>query len=103
MLRSIGRQPRRKEWASGRENSAGLRHPGGRFMVPRRVLWISILALELVTYPAWGQSTREATGKGGAYDFVAGLGYADTQQAKVEISDHLPVWAEFRTDGADDD
>ena len=29
--------------------------------------------------------------------------YSDTQQAKSEISDHLPVWDEFRIDGADDD
>ncbi len=28
---------------------------------------------------------------------------APTQQARSEISDHLPVWAEFRTDGLDDD
>jgi hypothetical protein len=50
-----------------------------------------------------GQATSEATGRGGAYDFVAGLGYTDTQQAKSEISDHLQVWAEFRIDGTDDD
>ncbi len=37
------------------------------------------------------QATTEATGKGGVYDFVVGLGYTDTQQAKNEISDHLPV------------
>ncbi len=49
------------------------------------------------------QATREGTGKGSAYDFVAGLGYTDTQQARSEISDHLPVWAEFRIDGPDDD
>jgi len=48
-------------------------------------------------------ATQERTGKGGAYDFVAGLGYASTQTARKEISDHLPVWAEFRIDGIDDD
>ncbi len=47
--------------------------------------------------------TQEATGRGGAYDFVVGLGYTDFQKAKKEISDHLPVWAEFRIDGVDDD
>ena len=47
--------------------------------------------------------TQEATGNGGAYDFVAGLGYTDFQQAKREVSDHLPVWAEFRINGPDDD
>ena len=47
--------------------------------------------------------TQEATGNGGAYDFVAGLGYTDTQAAKRDLSDHLPVWAEFRIDGPDDD
>ena len=50
-----------------------------------------------------GQATSEATGKGGAYDFVAGLGYTEEQQAGSEISDHLPVWAGFRIDGADVD
>lgn len=49
------------------------------------------------------QYTQEATGQGGAYDFVAGLGYTDTQEARREISDHLPVWAEFRIDGPDHD
>lgn len=48
-------------------------------------------------------ATQERTGKAGAYDFVAGLGYARTQTARKEISDHLPVWAEFRIDGPDDD
>lgn len=33
------------------------------------------------------QATLETTGKCGAYDFVAGLGYTDTRQAKREISD----------------
>lgn len=47
--------------------------------------------------------TQEATDNGGAYDFVAGLGYTDTQAAKRDLSDHLPVWAEFRIDGPDDD
>jgi len=37
-------------------------------------------------------------GMGGACDFVAGLGYTDTQEAKREILGHLPVWAEFRVD-----
>jgi len=49
------------------------------------------------------QATTEATGKGGVYDFVVRLGYSDTQQARSEISDHLPVWAEFRIDVMDDD
>lgn len=49
------------------------------------------------------QTTTEATGRGNAYDFVGGLGYTSTQQARGEISDHLPVWAEFGIDGPDDD
>lgn len=49
------------------------------------------------------QATKEATRKGNAYDFVEGLGYSATQTAKKELSDHLPVWAEFRVDGEDDD
>lgn len=35
--------------------------------------------------------------------FVAGLGYKDFQTARADISDHLPVWAEFRIDGPNDD
>ncbi len=49
------------------------------------------------------EATKERTGKAGAYDFVAGEGYTSTQKAKKELSDHLPVWAQFRTDGPDDD
>ena len=48
-------------------------------------------------------ATKEATGKGNALDFMKDLGYTKTQQAKKEISDHVPVWAEFRVDGQDDD
>ena len=47
--------------------------------------------------------TQEATGQAGAYDFVAGLGYSDNETARSDLSDHLPVWAEFRIDGPDDD
>jgi len=28
---------------------------------------------------------------------------ADIEAAKADLSDHLPVWAEFRVDGEDDD
>jgi deoxyribonuclease-1-like protein len=48
-------------------------------------------------------ATTERTGKAGAYDFVFGQGYTSTQTAKKELSDHLPVWAQFKTDGPDDD
>jgi exonuclease III len=48
-------------------------------------------------------ATVEATGNADAYDFIAGLGFTSTQEARKEISDHLPVWAEFRTDSTDDD
>ena len=47
-------------------------------------------------------ATRERTEKGGASDVVAGLNIS-TAMARREVSDHLPVWAEFRTDGTDDD
>lgn len=46
--------------------------------------------------------TTEATGNGGAFDFVKGLGFTSNKKAK-EISDHIPVWAEFKTDNQDDD
>jgi endonuclease/exonuclease/phosphatase family metal-dependent hydrolase len=38
-------------------------------------------------------STREFTGRGGVFDFLREFNL-DSEQAK-EISDHLPVWAEF--------
>ena len=50
-----------------------------------------------------GGHEKEATGRGDAYDFVRGLGYTSSLDAKRDISDHLPVWAEFRIDGPDDD
>ncbi|MBI4427515.1 MAG: endonuclease/exonuclease/phosphatase family protein [Ignavibacteriales bacterium] len=49
------------------------------------------------------EATKEATGKGNAYDLSEGLGYTSSLDARKEISDHLPVWAEFRIDGEDDD
>lgn len=49
-----------------------------------------------------GDATKERTGKGGAYDFVTGFSMT-TQLGKKEVSDHLPVWAEFKTNGPDDD
>ena len=49
------------------------------------------------------EATKERTGKAGAYNFVLGQGFTSTQTAKKELSDHLPVWAQFKTDGPDDD
>lgn len=51
--------------------------------------------------------TTEATGQGGAFDATQFV-YGDTSAAsmalsKSELSDHLPVWAEFDTSGVDDD
>ncbi len=39
------------------------------------------------------QATTEFTGRGGVYDFLKE--YNMTLQEALEISDHLPVWAEF--------
>lgn len=39
------------------------------------------------------QATREFTGKGGVYDFMRQ--YNLTLEQALEVSDHLPVWAEF--------
>lgn len=38
-------------------------------------------------------STREFTGRGGVFDFMRE--YNLTMEAALEVSDHLPVWAEF--------
>jgi len=38
-------------------------------------------------------ATREFTGRGGVYDFMRE--YNLTQDEALEVSDHLPVWAEF--------
>jgi deoxyribonuclease-1-like protein len=40
-----------------------------------------------------GRATREYTGRGGVYDFLRK--YNMTQDEALEVSDHLPVWAEF--------
>ncbi len=40
-----------------------------------------------------GQATREFTGRGGVFDFLQQ--YNLTQEEALEVSDHLPVWAEF--------
>jgi deoxyribonuclease-1-like protein len=48
-------------------------------------------------------ATREFSGTGGAFDFVAALFEGRNTPAKRFVSDHLPVWAEFRTDQPDDD
>lgn len=50
-------------------------------------------------------TVRDWTGRSGAYYFVPAL-YPDGQgaaRASSEVSDHLPVWAEFHTGLADDD
>jgi deoxyribonuclease-1-like protein len=48
-------------------------------------------------------ATREFSGAGGAFDFVAAMFEGRNTPAKKFVSDHLPVWAEFRTDQPDDD
>jgi deoxyribonuclease-1-like protein len=48
-------------------------------------------------------ATREFSGTGGAFDFVAAMFEGRNTPAKKFVSDHLPVWAEFRTDQPDDD
>ncbi len=40
-----------------------------------------------------GQSTREFTGRGGVYDFLRT--YNLSMEEALEVSDHMPVWAEF--------
>jgi deoxyribonuclease-1-like protein len=40
-----------------------------------------------------GPSTREFTGRGGVFDFMRE--YNLTSEQALEVSDHLPVWAEF--------
>jgi len=41
-----------------------------------------------------GTATSEFTGRGGVYDFMRKFNL--TEQEALEISDHLPVWAEFK-------
>lgn len=41
-----------------------------------------------------GQATREYTGRWGVYDLERNLGLSREQA--LQVSDHLPVWAEFR-------
>jgi hypothetical protein len=48
-------------------------------------------------------ATREFTGASGAFDFVAAMFDGRNNPAKKLVSDHLPIWAEFRTDLPDDD
>jgi endonuclease/exonuclease/phosphatase family metal-dependent hydrolase len=48
-------------------------------------------------------ATREFTGTQGAFDFVAALFEGENKPAMKFVSDHLPVWVEFRTDLPDDD
>jgi endonuclease/exonuclease/phosphatase family metal-dependent hydrolase len=48
-------------------------------------------------------NTAEFTGTQGAFDFVAAMFEGQNVPAKHFVSDHLPVWAEFRTDLPDDD
>lgn len=50
-------------------------------------------------------TTKEWTGNSGAYNFVPVVypNSADGKKAIEEISDHLPVWAEFSTNKPDDD
>jgi hypothetical protein len=38
-------------------------------------------------------ATVEYTGRGGVYDFLRA--YNLTEKQALEVSDHLPVWAEF--------
>lgn len=40
-----------------------------------------------------GTATREFTGRGGVFDFLRK--YNLTMEEAIEVSDHLPVWAEF--------
>lgn len=40
-----------------------------------------------------GQATREYTGRWGVYDLERNLGL--TREQALQVSDHLPVWAEF--------
>jgi len=40
-----------------------------------------------------GPSTKEFLGRGGVFDFLRR--YNLTQQQELEVSDHMPVWAEF--------
>jgi endonuclease/exonuclease/phosphatase family metal-dependent hydrolase len=40
-----------------------------------------------------GPSTREFTGRGGVYDFLRT--YNLSMEEALEVSDHMPVWAEF--------
>ncbi|ADB17080.1 Endonuclease/exonuclease/phosphatase [Pirellula staleyi DSM 6068] len=40
-----------------------------------------------------GTSTTEFTGRGGVYDFMREFNL--TQEQALQVSDHLPVWAEF--------
>jgi hypothetical protein len=47
--------------------------------------------------------TREFSGNRGAFDFVAAMFEGKNDPAKRFVSDHLPVWADFRTDQPDDD
>jgi hypothetical protein len=48
-------------------------------------------------------ATREFTGASGSFDFVTAMFDGQNAPAKKLVSDHLPVWAEFRTDEPDDD
>lgn len=51
-------------------------------------------------------TSNEYTGNPEAYNFVEALFEGDEDMygmAKTLVSDHLPVWAEFRTDREDDD
>ena len=42
-----------------------------------------------------GTATREYTGRSGVFDFLRE--YNLTSQEALEVSDHMPVWAEFRS------
>jgi len=48
-------------------------------------------------------NTREFTGPVGAFNFVQAMFEGQNGPAAQLVSDHLPVWAEFRTDMPDDD
>jgi hypothetical protein len=48
------------------------------------------------------RATQEFTGRAGIVDIAAFEGASD-KAAFDALSDHRPVWAEFRTDGPDDD
>jgi deoxyribonuclease-1-like protein len=41
-----------------------------------------------------GQATQEYTGRWGVYDLERNLGL--TREQALQVSDHLPIWAEFR-------